>query len=113
MEKEINFENAVQHLQSKLTPTVLGQIKNVFTFYFTDKNETYVIDGTDENGKGWINGTADEHNLISDFQVSISSDDFAKLVFGKLNPMAGMVSGRMKLKGSIKEALKLDRILKD
>jgi putative sterol carrier protein len=113
MEKEINFENAVQHLQSKLTATVLGQIKNVFTFYFTDKNETYVIDGTDENGKGWIKGTADEHNLTSDFQVSISSDDFAKLVFGKLNPMAGMVSGRMKLKGSIKEALKLDRILKD
>lgn len=113
MEKTISYENAVEHLKSKLTASALGQIKNVFTFNFIDKNETYILDGTDENGKGWMKGTADEHNLKSNFQVSITTDDFAKLVFGKLNPMAGMVTGRMKIKGSIKEALKLDSLLKD
>jgi putative sterol carrier protein len=113
MEQQINFQNAIEHLTSKLTPNALGQIKNVFTFNFKDTNETYIIDGTDENGKGWQKGTPDEHSLTSEFQITISTEDFAKLVFGKLNPMMGMVTGRMKLKGSIGEALKLDKLLKD
>jgi putative sterol carrier protein len=113
MEKTINFENAVKQLTSKLTPDTLGQIKNVFTFIFKDTNETFIIDGTDENGKGWQKGTPKEHDLLSDFQITISTEDFAKLVFGKLNPMMGMLTGRMKLKGSIGEALKLDKLLKD
>ena len=112
MEKIINFESAVEHLKSKLTPNALGQINNVFTFVFKDTNETFILDGHDENGKGWLKGSPEDFNLTSDFQVSITTDDFAKLVFGELNPMAGMVTGRMKLKGSIKEALKLDRLLK-
>ncbi len=112
MEKVINFENAVTYLKSKLTPIALGQINNVFTFVFKDINETYILDGHSENGKGWLKGSPEDFNLTSNFQVSISTIDFAKLVFGELNPMAGMVTGRMKLKGSIKEALKLDRLLK-
>ncbi len=113
MNKEINFNNAVEHLTSKLTPSALGKISNVFTFFFKDNSETYILDGTDENGKGWLKGSPVDFNLTSNFQVTITTEDFAKLVFGKLNPMAGMVTGRMKLKGSIKEALKLDRLLKD
>ncbi len=112
MEQEINFNNAVEHLKSKLTPFALQQISNVFTFNFKDINETFILDGTNENGKGWLKGTPEDYNLTSNFQVTITTADFAKLVFGKLNPMAGMVSGRMKLKGSIKEALKLDMLLK-
>lgn len=113
MEQIINFDNATAHLKSKLTPAALGQINNVFTFVFKDIQETYILDGSNEEGKGWQKGTPQDFGLASDFQVTITTEDFAKLVFGKLNPMAGMVSGRMKLKGSIKEALKLDRLLKD
>lgn len=112
MEKSINFENAVEHLKSKLTPNALGQINNVFTFVFKDTSETFILDGHNENGKGWQRGNPEDFNLTSDFRVTISTDDFAKLVFAKLSPMAGMVTGRMQLKGSIKEALKLDRLLK-
>jgi putative sterol carrier protein len=113
MEQIVNFENAVERLKSKLTPNALGQIKNVFTFVFKDIDETFILDGMDANGKGWVKGKPEDFNLSSDFQVTITTEDFAKLVFGKLNPMAGMVTGRMKLKGSIKEALKLDSLLKD
>lgn len=100
-------------MKSKLTPSALGQISNVFTFIFNDNNETCMLGGTDEKGKGWLKGTAEDYHLTSNFQVTITTQDFAKVVFGKLNPMAGMVIGRMKLKGSIKEALKLDRVVKD
>ncbi len=112
METVVNFVNAVEHLKSKLTPDALEQINNVFVFYFKNTNETFTLDGRNRQGKGWIAGSPENAGLTSDFQVTISTDDFAKLVFGQLNPMAGMVSGRMKLKGSIKEALKLDRLLK-
>jgi putative sterol carrier protein len=112
MDNNITFDNAIGHLKSKLTPEAKGQIANVFTFNFKDINETFILDAADENGKGWLKGTAETHGLTSEFQVTITTEDFAKLVFGKLNPMAGMVSGRMKLKGSIKEAMKLDRLLK-
>jgi putative sterol carrier protein len=113
MEQQINFENAVKHLKRKLTASALGQINNVFTFNFKDTKETYIIDGTDENGQGWLKGNPEEYNLASEFFITITTEDFAKLVFGKLNPMMGMVTGRMKLKGSIGEALKLDKLLKD
>jgi putative sterol carrier protein len=112
MEDYITFDNAVEHLKSKLTSEAKGQIATVLTFNFKDINETFILDANDENGKGWISGTAETHGLNSELQVTITTEDFAKLVFGKLNPMAGMVSGRMKLKGSIKKALKLDTILK-
>jgi putative sterol carrier protein len=114
MEKsEITFDNAVNFLKNKLTPAVLGQINEVFTFNFKDTQQTYLIDGSSAEGKGWIEGTAASHNLSSEFEVTITKQDFARLVFGDLNPMAGMVTGKMKIKGSIKEALKLDRILKE
>ncbi len=114
MEKsEITFENAVNFLRNKLTTNVLGQINEVFTFNFKDTQQTFLIDGSSSEGKGWIEGTAASHNLTSNFEVSITTQDFARLVFGDLNPMAGMVTGRMKIKGSIKEALKLDKILKE
>ena len=113
LENLVNFTNALERLKSKLTPNSLAQISNVFRFDFKDTKQVFTLDGTDKNGKGWIEGNPESFGLTSNFQITITTDDFAKLVFGKLNPMAGMVSGRMKLKGSIKEALKLDRLLKD
>ncbi len=113
METIINFENAVGYLKSKLTPNALGQINNVFTFDFKDTKQTFIIDAHDETGKGWLNGSPQDFGLTSDFKVTITTGDFAKLVFGKLNPMEGMVTGKMKLKGSIKEAFKLDKLLKE
>ena len=47
-----------------------------------------------------------------DFEVTLSRHDFAELVFGRLHPMAGMATGRMRIKGAIKQAIKLDRLLK-
>jgi hypothetical protein len=113
MNTNINFPNAIEHLKNKLTPSALAQINNVFTFEFKDIKEFYTLDGSQTSAKGWLPGKPEVYGLASDFQVTITTDDFAQLVFGQLNPMAGMVSGRMKLKGNIKEALKLDRLLKD
>lgn len=108
----VTVPNAITSIQSKLNPDVLESINGVFGFHFKDTKENFTLDVRSPDGKGWLAGEAATHGLKPNFEVSISSTDFAKLVFGQLNPMAGMATGRMKMKGNIKEALKLDRLLK-
>jgi putative sterol carrier protein len=108
----VTVPNAITPIQSKLTPSVLETINGVFAFHFKDTQESFTLDVRSPDGQGWLVGEATAHGLTPNFAVTISSSDFAKLVFGELNPMAGMATGRMKMKGNIKEALKLDRLLK-
>jgi len=84
----------------------------VYAFHFTDLGETHTLDAHTRDGRGWVRSAPDANNLSPTFEVTISSADFAHLVAGTLHPMAGMATGRMQLKGNIKEALKLDRLLK-
>jgi len=106
-----SYPAAVDRLRSVLTPSTLGEVGAVYAFHFTDGTSA-TLDGSGPNGLGYIDGSPAEHLLDPDFEVTLSRDDFAKLVFGELHPMAGMATGRMKLKGSIKQAIKLDRLLK-
>jgi hypothetical protein len=107
-----SFDTAVEVLQAKLTPEAMEQVRGVYAFHFTDLGVTHTLDAHDANGRGWLLGEPAMYQLRADFEVTISSGDFANLVAGRLHPMAGMATGRMKLQGSIKEALKLDRLLK-
>lgn len=104
-------QGAVVRLESKINPDVQKTVNGVFSFHFKDTNEVFTLDLRDPDGQGWLGGSAASHGLTPNFEVTISSGDFAKLVFGQLKPMAGMATGRMKMKGNIKEALKLDRLL--
>jgi putative sterol carrier protein len=61
---------------------------------------------------GYVEEAPETRGLTPDFEVTLTREDFARLVFGELHPMAGMATGRMRLKGSIKQAIKLDRLLK-
>jgi putative sterol carrier protein len=106
------LSTAVEHLQSKLTPDMLERLNTVLTFHFKDTNQDFTLDARDRNGQGWIAGAPNEHGLEPKFKATLTSADFANLVLGKLNPMAGMVTGRMKLEGNMREALALDKLLK-
>ncbi len=110
MINELNI--AVERLQSKLTPDMLDRLKTVLTFHFKDTGEDFTLDARDRDAKGWIAGSPNQHGLEPKFKATLTSADFANLVLGKLNPMAGMVTGRMKLEGNMREALALDKLLK-
>ena len=112
METNYTASQAIDQLQRKLNPQTMGQIQAIFAFHFKDTHEDYTLDAQDGNGKGWLSGTPENHQLTAAIRVTLTSTDFAKLVFGELNPMAGMATGRMWLKGDFKQALKLDRLLK-
>ncbi len=106
------LETALAQIQPKLTPEALEQISGVYAFHFKDLGETHTLDAHSRDGRGWVRSEPAANQLSPNYEVTISSADFAHLVAGTLHPMAGMATGRMKLKGSIKEALKLDRLLK-
>jgi putative sterol carrier protein len=107
-----NFENAVTRVRSKLTPETMARLASVIGFTMKDTGERFTLDAGSADGRGWIEGAPATHDLEAPFEVTLTRDDFARLVGGELNPMAGMVTGRMRLKGDMKGALRLDKLLK-
>ena len=107
-----SYDAAVQRLRSRLTADTLERIGAVYAFRFTDGTSA-TLDGRGTHGLGYLEQAPETRGLSPDFEVTLTRDDFAGLVFGELHPMAGMATGRMRLKGSIKQAITLDRLLKD
>ena len=107
-----SYDKAVQRLRSRLNPDTLQQIGAVYAFRFTD-GASASLDARGPHGLGFLDEAPERRGLTPDFEVALTREDFARLVFGELHPMAGMATGRMRLKGSIKQAIKLDRLLKD
>lgn len=104
--------DAVAQLRRVVTPETMAQVQRVYSFTFTDTGEAYTLDLRSPDGGGWLAGGPEEHQLAPDFAVTLSSEDFARLVFGQLHPMAGMATGRMRLSGNFREAIKLDRLMR-
>jgi putative sterol carrier protein len=48
----------------------------------------------------------------SDCTIKITAPNLAKLIKGKLNPMTGVVTGKLKVSGDARIALKLGELLK-
>ena len=107
-----SYDAAVERLRSRLTADTLERIGAVYAFHFEDGTSA-TLDGRDAHGLGYLEEAPETRALTPDFEVTLTRDDFARLVFGQLHPMAGMATGRMRLKGSIRQAIALDRLLKD
>ena len=48
----------------------------------------------------------------TDCTIRISADNLAKLIAGKLNPMTGVMMGKLKVSGDATVAMKLGQLLK-
>lgn len=106
-----SYQAAVTRLLGILTATTLADVGAVYVFHFTDGGQA-VLDGRNPESRGFREVETVDSIVNPDFEVTISREDFAKLVFGELHPMAGMATGRMKLRGDFRQAIRLDRLLK-
>ncbi len=81
-------------------------------------NATYVFDLTGDGGGQWTldltqpggavqEGAIDNPNLT----VTMKAEDFVKLVEGSLNAQMAFMTGKLKIKGDMPLALKLQQIL--
>lgn len=71
---------------------------------FGNDNQVYV-DGTGEEN------TVSASNEDADCVISIKPEDFMALVKGELNPMMAMMTGKVKIKGDMGVAMKLQSLL--
>ncbi|MBO6601644.1 MULTISPECIES: SCP2 sterol-binding domain-containing protein [Paracoccaceae] len=56
-------------------------------------------------------GAATTHDRDADCTIKISQDNLSKLLTGKLNPMTGVMMGKLKLSGDMGVAMKLVPLL--
>ena len=57
-------------------------------------------------------GTASLEDRETDCTIRISQDNLVKLLTGKLNPMTGVMMGKLKVSGDMGVAMKLGQLLK-
>jgi putative sterol carrier protein len=57
------------------------------------------------------NGGASTQNQDTDCTIKISQDNLIKLLSGKLNPMTGVMMGKLKISGDMGVAMKLGKLI--
>ena len=57
------------------------------------------------------NGQATTENQDADCTIAISKDNLIKLLTGKLNPMTGVMMGKLKVSGDMGVAMKLGKLI--
>ncbi|CAO3644010.1 unnamed protein product [Cunninghamella echinulata] len=99
------FDNYSAEEKAKL----IKQVNGVFQFILKadGKQEIFTVDckkeGTVVRGKG---------NAKADAVITLADKDFVDLAQGKLNGQKAYMSGKLKIKGQIMLAMKLDSVFK-
>jgi len=70
------------------------------------------FDCGDEGVVVLADGTAGLEDRETDCTIRISEDNLVKLLTGKLNPMTGVMMGKLKVSGDMSVAMKLGSLLK-
>ena len=96
----VEYEEVLGRISSRAGNAEL--LGNTLKFDF-DGHQLF-IDGT-----GNTNVVSDK-NEDADCTINISIEDFNRLVTGELNPMSAMMSGKLKLKGDMQVAMKLQSL---
>lgn len=101
-----------EEIGKKITKDTAKQINSIYLFKIgNDVSENWVIDLTKESN--WITPISEEAlaELSAHCIVSIlNSDDWIALAKRKLNPTTAFVQGRIKIKGDVSLALKLNKL---
>ena len=91
----------------KAKPDVVSAINNIYQFDITgDGGGQWIVD-LKQAGGAVSSGTHDAPGVT----VTMASADFIALVAGKLNGQMAFMQGKLKIKGDMSLALKLQQIL--
>ncbi|KAF9183571.1 hypothetical protein BGZ51_003926 [Haplosporangium sp. Z 767] len=108
----VQIEEQLKTLPEAERKAQVQKVKGVFQFNVKNKSgtvSTWTLDlksGTGAIHKGTVNG------LKPDITIDVSDDDFVALSEGKANGQKLFMAGKIKAKGAIMLATKLDAVLK-
>jgi len=94
-------------IEGILNEDLVKKTNAVYTFNVSDQKTDWFLDlknGTGSCGQG--KGTAE-----ADAQFVINSANFGKMFAGELKPAAAFMSGKLKIKGNMGKAMKLEKLM--
>jgi len=106
---EFKATKTFEQLKNGLDPSLVQKVKGVYQFDIkgsAGKTQSWLVDL--KNGSGSIKtGTGPNDCLLS-----LSDDDFVDLFSGKLKAQSAYMQGRLKIKGNMGLAMKLELLMK-
>ena len=106
MEKATSVEQVFEVMQERFNPDAASGVNAVFQFDLSGEN----------GGQYWVK-VADQQAEVSEGQaenptitVLASADDYLKVVNGELAPMSAFMQGKVKVKGDMGMAMKLQNL---
>ena len=98
-------EKIAQKLKDK--PEVSKAVNSVYEFNITgDNGGVWTVDLTKEPGVVTAGSTG-----AAKCTVTATSNDFMNIVSGKMNPQMAFMSGKLKIKGDMGLAMKLQKVI--
>ncbi|SEP64756.1 SCP2 sterol-binding domain-containing protein [Piscibacillus halophilus] len=104
----MSLENRLNQLKDKMNanPSHIEGMTSTFSFVITDVEDTWSVE-INKNQVHLINELLDEPTCL----LKMDQSHFEKLLEGKLNATTAFMMGKIKAKGDLSEALKLQKIL--
>ncbi|GFR18417.1 hydroxysteroid dehydrogenase-like protein 2 [Trichonephila clavata] len=105
----ISVESVFNKIKSSLNEELVNKTKGVYAFHITGpENEVWFVDM--KNGSGAV-GKGQPPAGSADVIFTMELDSFMKMFNGSLKPTAAFMSGKMKLKGDMALAMKLEKLM--
>ena len=96
-----------KRVEVEASPEKLGDLNAVFQFEITG-DETAVVHAEVADGKAELVEAAHDSPNVT---IIMSVDDLAKLVAGELNATSAFMAGKLKIKGDMPLAMKLQSLI--
>ncbi|ELU18275.1 hypothetical protein CAPTEDRAFT_166703 [Capitella teleta] len=102
------LENTFKAVEGLLSADLVKTVNGVFVFDLGDAGSFYLDlkNGNGAAGKGPAPQGEANVNMI------LNAENFVKMFAGKLNPTTAFMSGKLKIKGDLGMAMKLEKIMK-
>lgn len=96
-------------LQKVLSEELVKKVNGVYSFKITDAttNSEWYLDLKNKSGKLEAGKYAEK----TDCQMTMTAEVFNKMVSGNLKPAAAFMSGKLKIKGNMGLAMKLEKLM--
>ncbi|MGB4182236.1 MAG: SCP2 sterol-binding domain-containing protein [Dethiobacteria bacterium] len=104
------FQELIGNLKTKLgsaDPDKLKGMNAIYQFDLSGDNGGVLHLKVDDGDTEVAEGASDSANIT----ITMSADDFASMLDGKLNATSAFMAGKLKVKGDMSRAMKLQSLL--
>ncbi|KAL1420329.1 hypothetical protein MTO96_024413 [Rhipicephalus appendiculatus] len=101
-------DGIVQKISQKLSPELVAATKGLFLFQVKGGDDFFVDLRT---GQGSVGKGQPSEGSSPDVVFTMDTDSLLKMFAGSLKPTAAFMSGKMKIKGDMGKAMKLEKLM--